>query len=422
MSFQINIKIVIPIILAIFYTQPVFSQSYEELDETVSGISSAIGVMRGDISSLFSVSDYFTSGAKDNYRKKLKELTRLDLNKVPYHQTEWLKKNKYTVSNLSNDKFFLKNSSSWNRKIASDDVTKRYIGDYGNGNVQQRLDVYKVNTLCHINNLNLENAFNESVKHEIIDGFSPKERLILESDIRAIPLLINFLSEYPDAIDIYCKLADSEFRTDLKLLYFFAYEFITDESGIKKREKIDHKKLDFDVSQKNSITVIYNGNILATLSKDEMNIIDPIILNYTFPPNYKINYKGISFITDNLKRITHINLSVEPNITKIANNKKYDIKKFNKNKHSQYSFLIPEKIGGHKVLENAFDLDNKKNKQQMKYIEKSYKMAQKQGDENYMVYTLYYESGNYEPSYIKVELSNPIETKNQIYGQRVDLR
>ena len=418
---QKQIKAILVVVFALICNSRTFAQNYEELEETTSEIATTIGLMKGDISSIFSVSDFFTSDANDEYRKKLKSLTLLNFNKVPSKQSEWLRKNNYTVTKLYSDQFWSNQNSLWNRTITPADVTKRSIADFGSGATLRRFNEYKHEIETPIRNLSIENAFPSSVKDRIYGCLSPDERSILESDIKDMPILINFFSEYPDAIHIYRNFISSDFRTDLKLLYFFTYEFITDEIGINKKEILNLTKLEFDVSHDGQIEVLNNGNLLATLSKDEMIIADPILLNYAFPPDYIVKYNGQIFQTDNLKRIISIKLPVEPKEKKLAKNKCYDIKKFNKKSKSNFSFLISEKINGYKVLQNAFELDTKKNKKQMKYIENSFKMAQKSGNNNEMIFTLNYDSGDYEPSKISVELAQPIPTKKQILGQKIAL-
>lgn len=422
MTSRKNIKSIIVVIVALFYNYSAVGQNYEELDEAASDITKIIGMMKGDISSLFSVSDYFTSAAKDEYKKKLKSLTLLNFRKVPSKQYEWLRKNNYTVTKLNSDKLWDKQNSSWNRTMSSSDVTIRCIADFGSGATLRKFNEYKNEIETSIRNLSIENAFPPSVKDRILGGLVSNERVILDSDIKAMPILINFFSEYPDAIDIYRSFINSDFRTDLKLLYFFSYEFITDEIGIKKGEIIDPNNIKFDISQKGHIKIFNNGNLLATLSKFEMNIIDPMMLNYAYPPNYEVKYNGLIFQTDNLKRITSIKLPVGPKGEKISKSKSYDIKKFNKKSKSNYSFLISEKINGYKVLQNAFELDAKNNKKQMKYIENSYKRAQKNGNNNTMIFTFNYDAGEYEPSIVFVELTQPIKMEKQIFGQRTELR
>lgn len=191
-----------------------------------------------------------------------------------------------------------------------------------------------------------------------------------------------------------------------------------------KSEIIDTSAISFQESGTDRLDVIYGEKTLAIFSTRNVEVYDPVMLNYAFPPNYTVNFNNLSFKTDNLKRLTSIHVMVAPKNEKrekIQKSKTYDIKKFNKTRRDQYVFLIPEKKNGYKVLQNAFNIDDKKYKRLLKYIEQSYSLAQKQGPPQSMVYDFYYDSGAYEPSYVEVGLQSPIETKKLTYGQRIRL-
>lgn len=96
-----------------------------ELDETVDELSTVVGLLRGDVSSLFPVSDFFTSSAKDDYRKKLKELTSIKFERTSGEHSKWIKANKYTSKSLEGEKFWQKGNATWNRKLTSSDVSFR---------------------------------------------------------------------------------------------------------------------------------------------------------------------------------------------------------------------------------------------------------------------------------------------------------
>lgn len=427
MIFRVSNKIVVAILSIIWMVLPCNGQSIEEMEETVGDLTGAVGLLKGDISSIFSVSDFFTSSAKDEYKNKLQELTSIKFNRTANEASKWIKKNNVTVLSLENEKFWQKDNPSWNRRITPSDVTFRRIGDLGDGKSKEKIIAYKNNQLTAIRNLTVEEAFPVGVRNIILDKLSSDERNVLNRDIKNSPIMINFFSKYPEAIDTYKKLIESDYRKDLSFLYFWTYDFLTNNSGLNKNEIIEPQSINFKEYGNNRLAIIYKDRALATISMNKMEVIDPIMLNYALPPNHTIYFQNLAFRTDNLKRVASIQVRVAPKTekkVKIQKSKTYDIKKFNKNLHSNYSYLVTEKANGYKVLQNAFKLDEKKCKRLLKYIEKSYAIAQKEGKNNSMSYDFHYESGRYEPSYVEVGLVTPIETKKQTYGKliKLDLR
>lgn len=424
MNFRISNKAIIVLIGVIsvsFYSQ---AQSIEQIDETVSDITSAIGILRGDISSVFSVSNLFTSSAKDDYRKKLQELNSVKFERTATEPSKWIQKNKITATSLGKEHFWQSGNTRWNRKVSSSDVTNRSLINFAGGKSGDQINKFKSNQLAALNNLTIEDALPCNVRSLILDGLSSEEKSTLNADIKTTPILINFLMEYPETIETYKRLIKTNYRNNLSFLYFWTYDFLTHTSGLNKHEIIDWDGIAFREAGRNRVNVTYNDNELASIRNKEMDILDPILLNYAFPPNYTINYKKLKFRTDNLKRIVSIQVAVsskDEKKEKIQKSKAFDIKKFNKNLPEKYVFLIPEKINGYKVLQNAFNIDDKKYKLLLKYIEKSYAMAQKTGINNTMNYDFYYDDGDYEPSRVEVQLLSPIETKKLTYGKRIKL-